>query len=851
MHPPPPVDQTPPVACLTDDQAARVRQRVGPNRVPEAAGAGVTARVVAQLRDPMILLLLAAAAIAVALRDATDAGVIAAVVVLNTAIGVAQQVRAEHALAALRTLAAPTTRVVRAGVERTTPAVDLVPGDLVRLTAGDIVPADAELLAAEAFQVDESALTGESVPVDKAAGAGERGLVCAGTVVTRGRAEARVIATGARSALGRIAAAVGSQRPRPTPLQRRLAQLGRVLVWAALALSALVAVLGLLSGQSPGTTALTALSLAVAAVPESLPAVVTLALALGARRMARHHAVVRSLPAVETLGSVTVLAADKTGTLTEGRMVVEELWTPGGGRCAVTGHGYDPVGEIRCPGGPPLELLRCAALCNDATIDPPTRDGHRWTPVGDPTEAALVALVSKGGISVAAARDRYPRTGEIPFDSARGRMDTTHRNPSGGWLVLTKGAPEVLLAPGGPLPDDILTQRARVVAADMAGAGQRVLALLERHSDRPGAPAAPGPGQATLLGLVAIADPPRPDAPKVVRALRRAGIRLVMITGDHPRTAAAIAARVGIAGTAGVATAADIPADTDAVSVYARTRPEHKPLVIQARQARGEVVAMTGDGVNDAPALRRADIGIAMGGQGTEVARQAADLVLTDDDLGTVVTAVAEGRRIQAAVRTFLHYALSGGLAEVAVMLLGPLIGLPQTLLPAQILWINLLTHGLPGVAFGTEPPPTGALRAGPRPPAQAVLGAGLWQRITWTGALIATTALAVGAWAAATGRPWQSLLFLTLGLAQLGVAAALRGPGRRPRFLDAAVAGAIALQLAAVTVPGLRSLLTTTPPEPSDLAGVAAVALLPAVIVRIVAKASTRTSPGLGVETA
>ncbi|WP_175482626.1 cation-translocating P-type ATPase [Actinokineospora iranica] len=796
---------------LTSGEAESALARHGANTIPEPRRPGALTRVAAQLRDPMIMLLLAAMALAVALGDLTDTAVIALVIVLNTTVGVVQELRAERALAALRQLSAPAARVLRDGAAVTLPAAEVVPGDVVLLEAGDIVPADGDLLSAHRLQVDEAALTGESVPVEKA-----DGQVSAGTVVTRGRGAARVTRTGSDSALGRIAALIGAQRPRPTPLQRRLAALGRVLALTAVVLSALVAALGLLQGRPLAEVALTGISLAVAAVPESLPAVVTLALALGAHRMARRAAVVRALPAVETLGSVTVLAADKTGTLTQNRMQVERLWTPAGGEATATGSGYDPVGAVQGDGGREsrTDLLRDVVLCNDGDLLPPDGEG-KWRPVGDPTEVALLVVAAKDGMAVADIRAAHPRVAEVPFDSTAKRMTTTHTTPDGGVLAVTKGAPEVLLAPEDP---------ARAVVRRWAAAGYRVLAVTDQV----------GAAVPRLAGLVAITDPPRADAAEVVETFRAAGVHLLMITGDHPDTARAIAARVGIAAPdAEVTTGDDLGDGTDATQVYARIRPEQKLAVVEDWQRRGHIVAMTGDGVNDAPALRRADIGVAMGGDGTEVARQAADLVLTDDNLRTVAGAIEEGRRIHANVRTFLRYALAGGAAEIAVMLLGPLLGLAVPLLPAQILWINLVTHGLPGVAIGAEPANPGLMRRPPRPPGESILN-GLWWRVGWTGALIAAATLAVGWWAADTGRPWQSMVFVCLGLAQLGVAVALRARGTRPRFLDLAVAGAAALHLAGVWFPPLAALLGTTPLTGSDVLAVTAVAAVPALVVAV-----------------
>ena len=826
---------------LSELRARELLAETGANTIPEPPRPGLAARVLVQLRDPMIMLLLAAAALAVLLGDLTDTMVIAVVVVLNTAVGVIQELRAERALAALRGLSAPTAKVLRDGRRVVRPAAEIVPGDVVLLEAGDIVPADATVQASHQLQVDEAALTGESVPVDKD-GAEE---VYAGTVVTRGRAEVLVTRTGPSSSLGRIAALLGEQRPRPTPLQRRLAALGRVLAFAALALSALVAVSGLLRGRPLDEVVLTGISLAVAAVPESLPAVVTLALALGAHRMASRAAVVRRLPAVETLGSVTVVAADKTGTLTEGRMFVERLWTPTSGEFTVTGSGYEPAGRITPEPAGLAELLRDLVLCNDADLLPPDGDQPRWRPIGDPTEAALLVVSAKAGVPAESLRARFPRLAEVPFDSVTKRMVTLHsvtRNdayPDGQRLVVCKGAPEVLLDTPGLVEPGPQVDRARLESTRLAHLGYRVLAVANRLIDEP-VGHLDGVRGLRLAGLVAITDPPRGDAADVVRAFQGAGVDLLLITGDHPRTARTMAARVGIAGAdADVVTGAELAAGLSAeraatARVFARTRPEQKLDIVEAYQRRGHVVAMTGDGVNDAPALRRADIGVAMGGEGTEVARQAADLVLTDDNLATMIEAIGEGRRIYANVRTFLRYALSGGVAEVAVMLLGPLLGLAVPLLPAQILWINMLTHGLPGVAIGAEPADPGVLRRAPRSPDEFVLGGGLWRRVAWTGALIAVVSLAVGWWSYRGGGAWQSAVFLTLGLAQLGVAVALRrgGGGWRPRFLDLAVAGAVLLQLAGVYLAPLRALLGTAALGPSELLVATIAATLPGLAV-------------------
>ncbi|TNH31129.1 cation-transporting P-type ATPase [Micromonospora orduensis] len=838
-------DSIAPPSGLTVAEVAERRRLHGPNQLPEPKPRSLASRVLAQLRDPLVVVLLAAMVVTALLRDITDLIVIGLVIVLNTTVGVVQEVRADRAVAALRRLAAPYARVVRDGAESMVAAADLVPDDVVRLEAGDVVPADLTLIEAVRLTVDEAALTGESVPVAKEAGGGdaETTALYAGTVASTGRAVGVVTRTGAASALGRIAALVAAQPHRATPLQRRLAGLGRAFALAAAGLSLLVLAVGLARGLPLADMVLAAVSLTVAAVPESLPAVVTVALALGARRMARRSAIVRRLPAVETLGSVTVIAADKTGTLTEGVMSVDRFVCADGTEITVSGHGYDP--ESRTSPRPPFpaaaDLARAILLCNDAHLAPPTEDRPRWAPVGDPMEAALVTAAARCGVDVA-VRSRYPRVAEAPFDATRRRMTTLHQDPDGGYLVVCKGAPEVLLATGGPLVDDPATrERAATAAAQLAAEGYRVLAVAQRHTDDRPEPEALET-RLRLLGLVALMDPVRAEAANAVEAFAGAGIRLILITGDHPSTAAAIAARLGMLKPGDtVAVGDDVDAGLVGATVYARTRPEQKLTIVQGLQADGAVVAMTGDGVNDAPALRRADIGVAMGRGGTEAARQAADLVLADDNLATVAVAVAEGRRIYANIRRFLVYALSGGLAEVLVMLIGPFVGLTVPLLPAQILWINMITHGLPGVALGAEPADPDVMNRPPRRPDQAIIGGLAW-RIAGTGGLIATVSLVAALVAAAADRPWQSVLFTVLGLAQLGVALALRVRGRdRNWALDAAVALSLALQLTALWLPPLRTLLGTEALSLTDVAACAAAATIPATVTLLTRRRRTR----------
>jgi len=763
------------VTGLSERQAARQLVADGRNELPVGRSVGWLGAIGRQLADTVIVVLLVAAGLTAAVGDLPDMAVILAVVVINTALGAGQEVRSGRALAALADLTAPHATVVRDGKPRDIDAREVVCGDVLRLVAGDIVAADARLDFAESMQVDESMLTGESIPAVKQVG--ER--VFAGTVVTRGRGDAVVDATAHDTAIGGIAKSLRDAERVLTPLQRQLATLGRHLAIAVAVAAAAVATISLASGRSVEISLVLAISLAVAAIPESLPAVVSLSLAMAARRMAGRGVLTRRLAAVEALGSVTMLAADKTGTLTEGRMSLAELWP-----------------EANTPGA--RSLLEAGALCNDAcaTVDgsPAARD--------DPTEVALVVAATAAGIDVAELRTSYPRTAEVPFDVATARMYTTHVRPDGTDLTLCKGSPEAVLREIADAPG------AQEAAARLAGIGRRVLAVASR-----------GQGW-QLLGLVALADPPRAQARALVAAFRSAGVRPVMITGDHPATAQAVAGAVGIE-----------PDD-----VYARVRPEQKTAIVAALRSRGEVVAMTGDGVNDAPALHTSDIGVAMGRTGTEVAKQAADLVLTGDDLSSMVLAIGEGRRAYDNLRRFLHYALAGGVAEVLIMILGPLAGFALPLQAGQILWVNLLTHGLPGVAMGNEPAEADVLRRPPRPRNEQLLDGPIAHRVVALGAVIAAASLLAGLYAHHAQRPWQSTIFVSLTLGQLLVALALRprrASGQRNPLLLAAVLFNVVLAVLAVSWLPLRELLRTEQLDPRDFLP----CLLAAALVGAVAK--------------
>jgi Ca2+-transporting ATPase len=685
------------------------------------------------------------------LQEWADAIAILAIVWLNALLGFAQEYKAERALAALKRLSVTTARVVRGGMTQIVPARDLVPGDLIQVEAGDHVPADARLIYAASLRSQEAALTGESTPVEKhakaapspeAALADRPNMLFFGTDVAAGKGQALVVATGRQTELGRIAALIGTATREPTPLQRRLAELSHALLIGVLAVVLVVFVLGVWRGEPRVTMFLTAVSLAVAAIPEGLPAIVTIALALGVTRMAARHALVRRLPAVETLGAATVICTDKTGTLTKNEMTVVRLLVDG---CpfAVTGEGYEPAGEIkkdlgRGKKGEPAgdnrmvrELLTAAALCNDAAIE---QDERGWRVVGDPTEGALLVAAAKAAIQKEPLAAAQPVLGEIPFDAER-KLMTVVRRAGDGAMAYVKGAPDVLLrccsrylmesGETAPLTDEV--RRAVLAANDVFAADAlRVLGIARRQLDR-----APDRYRSeelerdlVLIGLAAMQDPLRPEAIDAVRRCREAGVRTVMITGDHQETAAAVARRLGLLEREGlVVPGASLDGLSDAelagrvqqVSVFARVSAEHKLRIVRAWKSHGAVVAMTGDGVNDAPAVKEADIGVAMGLTGTDVAKEAADVVVTDDNFASIAAAVEEGRGIDANIRKAIHYLLACNVSEVLVMVVATLAGLPLPLLPAQILWINLVTDGLPALALTVDPADPDLMRRAPR----------------------------------------------------------------------------------------------------------------------------------------
>jgi len=837
-------------AGLSRGEVGRRLAAIGPNAIVEAAPRTPIGIFFGQFTDFMIMILLAAAVVSGFIGEIEDTIAIIVIVALNAIIGAVQEYRAERAVSALRMMAAPEARVTREGVTQSCPATDLVPGDRVLLEAGNVVPADLRLLEAADLQVDESALTGESHTVEKDNTAlpdaelpigDRRNMTYKGTLVTRGRGVGIVAATGMATELGRIATLLQRERITKTPLQKRLARFGRHLSLAILAICLVIFVVGLLQGQPLLLMFLTAVSLAVAAIPEALPAVVTVSLALGARKLAQRHALVRRLPAVETLGSVTYICADKTGTLTQNRMTLETLFVAGQ-RVRFDKLDQQPEPLVQ-------RLGQALALNNDVSASETPGNA-----LGDPTELALFNAAHKAGFDKAIWSSRLPRVAELPFDAERKCMTTIHREAD-HYVAFTKGAPESVLAfcthsVGATGTENLKPEPYRDAAEAMAGEGYRVLAVgFREFTTLPTKPSATElESELILLGLVALIDPPREEAPDAVADCRSAGITPVMITGDHPGTARAIALRLGIAEADDqIVTGRELDqmsehAFDERVSelrIYARVTPEQKIRIVTALQKQGEFVAMTGDGVNDAPALKRAGIGVAMGQKGTDVAREAADMVLLDDNFATIVAAVREGRRIFDNIRKFIKYTMTSNSGEIWTLLLAPFLGLPVPLLPIHILWINLVTDGLPGLALSVEPAERGLMQRSPRPPDESIFAHGMWQHMIWVGLMIGALSLAGQAWAYHSGSAhWQTVVFTVLTLAQLFHVLAIRS--ERDSLLAigllsnlpllGAVTLTVSLQLAVIYVPALNAIFKTQPLEFSELllcVGLASLVLL------------------------
>jgi len=762
--------------------AAEALRRLALHGKNELTGTGVRSpwRIIwSQLTSIMVVILLAAGAISAVLGDYKDAIAIGAIVALNTILGFTQEYRAEKAMEALKKLAVPVVRVMRDGSIVEEKASNLVPGDLILLEAGNLVAADCRVTESVELQTQEAALTGESVPVQKHI----EEIAFMGTFISSGRGRAVVVQTGMHTELGRIATLIQTVDQEPTPLQRRLNQLGGRLALVALLLVTVIVVLGAVRGMPHGESwkllFLTAVSVGVAAVPEGLPAVVTIALTLGAQRMLQRNVLIRKLPAVETLGSVTVICSDKTGTLTQNRMTAVSLHA--------SGTSLDLNGT---PAPDPRfgALVAAAALCNDAEEK-----------IGDPTEIALIVAASRFGFSKEQLNAQFPRVAEKAFTSERKRMTTVHRlspeatlfgSSRSGYISITKGAPEILFDP------KTFDKNIRKLAED----GLRLIGVGYRWVE---SPAVVSEDNLTFLGVIALADPPRPEAAKAVAMCKAAGITPIMITGDHHDTALNIARQLGIADDA----------------VHARVSPSDKLRIVEKLQQQGQIVAMTGDGVNDAPALKRADIGIAMGVSGTDVAKEAADMVLLDDNFATIVAAVEEGRVIYDNIRKFVKYILATNSGEIWLMLLAPILGMPLPLLPLQILWMNLVTDGLPALALGWEPPESNAMRRLPHAPTESIFSRGLGRHVIWVGLLMGLLSLGTGYWLwSAHDSHWRTIVFTAMTLSQMAHVMAIRSEHQSlftlgiwtNKPLLAAVALTLVLQMALVYLPPLQDFFQT-----------------------------------------
>jgi P-type Ca2+ transporter type 2C len=866
-------------AGLSSAEAESRYATYGPNKLAEPSPPPWWLNLLSQFNQLVIWILVGATILSALLGDWLEAGAIFAIVLLNALLGFFQEQKAEKALSSLKKLSSPVAKVLRGGSLHSIPAKDLVPGDVVELEAGDRVPADVRLVTVFGLKTQEAPLTGESIPVEKDAeavlpenaGTAERvNMAFMGTTAAAGKARGVVTATGMNTELGRIAEFLKTEEREPTPLQKRLAELGRVLIVACLVLVAIIFVLQLLRGESLAQTFLTAVSLAVAAVPEGLPAVVTIALALGLQRMVKRNALIRRLASVETLGSVTVICSDKTGTLTRNEMTVTEI-IAGARRYGVTGTGYVPKGEFFAADATgenePVEPQKDPALartlkiglwCNNSQLAAPARDSGRWEIVGDPTEGALVVAARKAGIR----RDSdHIVVHEIPFDSKRKLMSVIVQDPEKGTVVYTKGAPELLLdrcvleqrngkmEPFSPARRKELLEQSR----DMADRALRVLGTAWRQADADFKSRAER--DLVFAGLVGMIDSPREEARVAVAKCRSAGIRPVMITGDHPATALAIARALDIANDHDTAvTGADLntmsdqelSGRVDRLSVYARVSPEHKLRVIKALKEKDEVVAMTGDGVNDAPAVKMADIGIAMGITGTDVTKEASDMVLTDDNFASIVNAVEEGRGIYDNIQEFVHYLLSCNASEIALVLFAALIGWPVPLLPIQILWINLVTDGLPALALAMEKPESDVMNRPPRPPGEPFFNRQRGIAIILHGVLISAVAIAGFAWSYLEERDAsyaQATAFYVVTFTQLFFSFACRsqrqalpelGISTNPYLLAAIVLSGI-LQMSLLWIPLTRHVLFRNVPHFGfDWLAIFLLALTPVSVVEI-----------------
>ncbi len=845
---------------LSNKEADKRLERYGPNTIKKKKKKPAWLILTSQFTDFMVLVLIGATVISVFLGEIADAITILAIVIINAILGFVQEFKAEKSLDALMKLTAPESAVVRNGKEVKIPADQLVPGDIVTLNTGDKVPADCRLVETTSLSAEEASLTGESVPVKKTVDVipkrklplGDRkNMVFMGTSISRGRGKAAVVATGMDTEMGDIAGMIQEVGDNETPLQRRLASLGHWLVLFCLLVCALVVVTGVMRGEPLYRMFMAGVSLAVAAIPEGLPAIVTVALAIGVQKMIRRNAVIRSLPAVETLGCATVICSDKTGTLTQNQMTVRSLWL--GDEIHVTGEGYAPHGEFLSDGsktkvkGALEQALKIAAMCNNAQLEknkiPVTglfrRKQSNWEIIGDPTEGALLVMASKGGIWRENVEQREQRIYELPFDSDRKRMTVVAKEKNGQMTAYTKGAPDVVikksthcLENGEVKPMNSRVREEILTRNDlMASKALRVLAL----AYRPVASLNDSNLETNLIfvGLAGMIDPPRPEAVKAIRTCKQAGIIPVMITGDHQATAQAIAEEMGLLDNDRIVITGeqlDMYSDKELenavgrVAVYARVSPQHKLRIVKALKAIGHVVAMTGDGVNDAPAVKEADIGVAMGKTGTDVTKEASAMVLADDNFATIVAAVEEGRAIYDNIRKFIRYLLSCNVGEVLTMFLAALAGLPLPLLPIQILWVNLVTDGLPAMALGVDNADKDIMLRSPRHPKESIFSHGLSKKIAARGFQIGLGTLIVfiiGIWLGnGSLETARTMAFSTLVFSQLFHVFDCKSE-RHTLFevgifsnllLVAAVAISVTMQLSVIYLPFLQPIFKTVP---------------------------------------
>lgn len=881
---------------LSSDEARRRLEEFGPNELMEKPRPGFLKLLFDQFNNFLIIILIVAAAVSMLLGETIDALAIIAIIALNAILGVTQESKAEQALAALKKMAAPVASVIRDGHQITVPASELVPGDVIVLEAGNYVPADLRLVETVNLKIEEASLTGESVPVDKAASLvldedsplGDR-KNCAfmGTMITYGRGKGVVVATGMETQIGLIAEMLQSYEEEPTPLQQRLDQLGKWLGTACLVICAVIFLIGLfrdtdlaLLGEGIRTYLgtyehqvvllfMTAVSLAIAAVPEGLPAVVTICLALGMQRMVKRHALIRRLPAVETLGCTTVICSDKTGTLTQNEMTVVKTWT-GDGWLQVTGEGYNPKGEFlneNSPQDPHRHvassfLLYGSLLCNDAKLEETeSPDGKRtWRMVGDPTEGALVVAAAKSGLWRDEVEKILPRVAEIPFDSERKRMTTIHK-PSeevpqslkdhalwghlpNSYIALVKGAPDIVLdlcngvlgADGrvSPVTEDVKSHILGV-NKEMANQALRVLAVAYRPLESVPEPCTPDAVERDLVfvGLLGMIDPARPEVKEAIKVAKEAGLKTVMVTGDYKDTATAIAREIGLLSPNGKVLSGqeidrlsddEFVAIANQIDVCARVSPQHKVKIVDALKAQEHVVAMTGDGVNDAPALKRADIGVAMGITGTDVTKETADMVLTDDNYASIVAAVEEGRIIYSNIRKFVFFLVSCNVGEILIIFLAMLTGLPIPLQPIQLLWLNLVTDGAPALALGLEKGEPDIMKRPPRPPKEPVINKDMRlgiavQGIAMTAAILASFVYGLRAFPGHLEGA-QTVAFATLVLSELLRAFTSRSEHysvfsigvASNRWMVLAVGSSLLLLLAVMYVPFLQPVFSTVP---------------------------------------